>query len=97
MKIVQGRFVRVPNKPPYQHPSASPDYFATRGEVVMCGRGDRRVALDLLFTPTELRRAAHRAQENREDIPPARRRSLLNLLERWFGGTGGAGGVGGAA
>ena len=84
MKIVAGRFVRVPNKPPYQHPAASPDYFATRGEVVC---GGRRAELDLLFTPTELRRAAHRAQKNREDIPPAKRRSLLGLLERLFGGS----------
>lgn len=83
MKIVEGRFVRVPNRPPYQHPAASPDYFATRGEVVVGGRGRMRV--DLLFTPTELRRAAHRAQKNREDIPSARRRGLLELLERWLG------------
>lgn len=82
MEIVPGRFVRVPNKPPYQHPSASPDYFATRGDVIS---GGRRVSLDLLFTPTEMRRAAHRAQKNREDIPLARRRTLLGLLERWFG------------
>ncbi|MEX2218849.1 MAG: hypothetical protein WD749_08820 [Phycisphaerales bacterium] len=82
MEIVPGCFIHVPNKPPYQHSSASPDYFATRGEVVS---GGRRVSLDLLFTPTELRRAAHRAQRNREDIPPARRRSLVSLLERWFG------------
>jgi hypothetical protein len=88
MEIVEGRFVRVPNRPPYQHPRASPDYFATRGEVVVGGAGGRRVRLDLLFTPTELRRAAHRAQRNREDIPPARRRSLAALLERWFGGVG---------
>ena len=83
MQIVPGRFVRVPNKPPYQHPAASPDYFATRGEVV-CGR--RRATLDLLFTPTELRRAAHRAQKNREDIPPAKRQSLLALIRRVLGG-----------
>jgi hypothetical protein len=84
MQIVPGRFVRVPNKPPYQHPAASPDYFATRGVVVCRGR---QADLDLLFTPTELRRAAHRAQRNREDIPPAKRQSLLGLLERLFGGS----------
>ncbi|MBX3404411.1 MAG: hypothetical protein KF699_13450 [Phycisphaeraceae bacterium] len=83
MQIVPGRFVRVPNKPPYQHPAASPDYFATRGEVVC---GGRRATLDLLFTPTELRRAAHRAQKNREDIPPAKRQSLLALIRRVLGG-----------
>jgi hypothetical protein len=83
MQIVPGRFVRVPNKPPYQHPAASPDYFATRGEVVC---GGRRADLDLLFTPTELRRAAHRAQKNREDIPPAKRRTLLALIQRLLGG-----------
>lgn len=84
MKIVPphpGRFVRVPNKPPYQHPAASPDYFATRGEVVC---GGRRADVDLLFTPTELRRAAHRAHRNREDIPPSKRRSLLEFIERWL-------------
>ncbi len=91
MRIVPGRFVRVPNKPPYQHPAASSDYFATRGEVVC---GGRSADLDLLFTPTELRRAAHRAQRNREDIPPVRRRSLMALLERLFGGAGGGGGGG---
>jgi len=85
MQIVPGRFVRVPNKPPYQHPAASPDYFATRGEVVC---GGTRAEVDLLFTPTEVRRAAHRAQRNREDIPPARRRSLLAFLERLLGGAG---------
>ncbi|QOJ18481.1 MAG: hypothetical protein HRU76_13165 [Phycisphaeraceae bacterium] len=79
MQIVPGKFIRVPNKPPYQHPAASPDYFATRGEVVC---GGRRADLDLLFTPTELRRAAHRAQKNREDIPPAKRRTLLALIQR---------------
>ncbi|HRQ11390.1 MAG TPA: hypothetical protein PLG36_10235 [Trueperaceae bacterium] len=83
MQIVPGRFVRVPNKPPYQHPAASPDYFATRGEVVC---GGQRATLDLLFTPTELRRAAHRAQKNREDIPPAKRQSLLALIRRVLGG-----------
>lgn len=83
MQIVPGRFVRVPNQPPYQHPAASPDYFATRGEVV---GGGRRAQLDLLFTPTELRRAAHRAQKNREDIPPAKRQSLLALIRRVLGG-----------
>ncbi|MBX3435433.1 MAG: hypothetical protein KF847_19125 [Pirellulales bacterium] len=83
MQIVPGRFVRVPNKPPYQHPAASPDYFVTRGEVVCDGR---RATLDLLFTPTELRRAAHRAQQNREDIPPAKRQSLLALIRRVLGG-----------
>ncbi|MBX3580196.1 MAG: hypothetical protein KF723_23590 [Rhizobiaceae bacterium] len=86
MKIVPGRFIRVPNKPPYQHPAASPDYFATRGEVVC---GGRRTELDLLFTPTELRRAAHRAQKNREDIPPAKRRTLLALIQRLLGGEAG--------
>jgi hypothetical protein len=83
MKIVPGQFVRVPNKPPYQHPAASPDYFATRGEVVC---GGQRATLDLLFTPTELRRAAQRAQKNREDIPPAKRQSLLALIRRVLGG-----------
>jgi hypothetical protein len=83
MKIVPGKFVRVPNKPPYQHPAASPDYFATRGEVVC---GGRRAELDLLFTPTEVHRAAQRAQKNREDIPPAKRRSLLALIQRVLGG-----------
>ena len=83
MQIVPGRFVRVLNKPPYQHPAASPGYFATRGEVVC---GGRRADLDLLFTPTELRRAAHRAQKNREDIPPAKRRTLLALIQRLLGG-----------
>ncbi|GJQ30663.1 MAG: hypothetical protein HBSAPP03_25470 [Phycisphaerae bacterium] len=83
MRIVPGKFIRVPNRPPYQHPAASPDYFATRGEVVC---GGRRADLDLLFTPTELRRAAHRAQKNREDIPPAKRRSLLALIQRLLGG-----------
>jgi len=83
MQIVPGKFIRVPNKPPYQHPAASPDYFATRGEVVC---GGRRAEFDLLFTPTELRRAAHRAQKNREDIPPAKRRSLLHLIQRLLGG-----------
>lgn len=24
MQIVPGKFIRVPNKPPYQHPAASP-------------------------------------------------------------------------
>ncbi|GJQ28363.1 MAG: hypothetical protein HBSAPP03_02470 [Phycisphaerae bacterium] len=86
MKIVVGRFIRVPNKPPYQHPAASPDYLATRGEVVC---GERRAELDLLFTPTELRRAAHRAQKNREDIPPAKRRTLIALIQRLLGGEGG--------
>jgi hypothetical protein len=85
MQIVPGRFVRVPNKPPYQHPAASPDYFATRGVVVCRGR---QADLDLLFTPTELRRAAHRAQRNREDIPSIKRRSLLAFLERLLGSTG---------
>ncbi|QOJ16290.1 MAG: hypothetical protein HRU76_01175 [Phycisphaeraceae bacterium] len=83
MQIVPGRFVRVPNKPPYQHPAASPDYFATRGEVVCDGR---HATLDMLFTPTELRRAAHRAQKNLEDIPPAKRQSLLALIRRVLGG-----------
>jgi hypothetical protein len=83
MQIVPGKFVRVPNKPPYQHPAASPDYFATRGEVVC---GERRAEFDLLFTPTELRRAAHRAQKNREDIPLAKRHSLLALIQRVLGG-----------
>jgi hypothetical protein len=82
MQIVPGRFIRVPNRPPYQHPAASPDYFATRSEVIC---GGRRANLDLLFTPTELRRAAHRAQKNREDIPPARRSSLLALIQRLLG------------
>jgi hypothetical protein len=79
--IRKGQFVQVPNRPPYQHPKASPDYFATRGEVI-CKR--RRRTLDLLFTPTEMRRAAHRAQKNREDVPPARKRSILAMLNRWF-------------
>jgi hypothetical protein len=86
MQITPGRFIRVPNKPPYQHRAACPDYFATRGEVVC---GGRRADLDLLFTPTELRRAAHRAQKNREDIPPVKRRSLLTLIQRLLGGASG--------
>jgi hypothetical protein len=48
----------------------------------------RRAEFDLLFTPTELRRAAHRAQRNREDIPSIKRRSLLAFLERLLGSTG---------
>ena len=90
MKIREGQFVQVPNRPPYQHHRACPDYFATRGDVIFPARGcggraggrGVRVRLDLLFTPTEIRRAAHRAQKNREDLPPARRRWLAGLLRR---------------
>lgn len=83
--IRKGQFVQVPNRPPYQHPKASPDYFATRGEVICNPRKSRRRrTLDLLFTPSEMRRAAHRAQKNREDVPPARKRSILAMLNRWF-------------
>lgn len=79
--IRQGQFVQVPNRPPYQHPRASPDYIATHGEI-RCGRSWIRA--DLLFTPTELRRALRRALRNREDVPPRRRKSLLQRIDRFI-------------
>jgi hypothetical protein len=81
--IEPGQFVRVANRPPYRHPSARGEYFAARGEVVCGGRSQ---PVELLFTPTEIHRAARRAQRNREDVPPERRRGLLESLMRLIGG-----------
>jgi hypothetical protein len=80
--IEPGQFVPVANRPPYKHIRASTEYFATRGEIISCGQ---RRTVDLLFTPNELRRTAHRAQMNREDVPATKRRTLLAKIEELLG------------
>lgn len=77
----QGQFIQVPNRPPYQHPRAAPDYIATHGEI-RCGRS--WVKADLLFTPTEIRRAVRRAIRNREDVPARRAKSILQRIDRFI-------------
>jgi hypothetical protein len=81
--IRRGQFVQVPNRPPYQHPRAAADYVATHGEICV---GRSRIEADLLFTPTEIRRAFRRALRNREDVPRRQRASLLERIDRFIQG-----------
>lgn len=76
-QLVAAEFVRVANKPPYQHQAAAAQYFAARGRLDGC-------EIDLLFTPTEMRRAARRALMNREDIPAARHATLWERIIALF-------------
>jgi hypothetical protein len=84
-----GDMVRVPNNPPYQHPSASEDYWACvvrprearPGAPPLIDSRPRR----LLFTQAEISRARERADANPEDTLEPRRGLIARLFRLLFG------------